>query len=132
MEKTEIFLTTSTAEIFNSITDKPIEGVLIVNSITFDDISNDFPTLLLAFSSSVAINIFSNWLYDRLKNGNGVEARINGQPATVDSTAIEIIISQSKNISVNIKISNLAQDTLPKEITIKQNPNPAVHTDAVQ
>ena len=106
MIQNKISFTTSSEEVFEALSNMAIDGVEVTGTITFDDASLDLPTLIIGFSSGVAINVFSSWLYDLLKMHKGAKPRINGQTVETNAQAINICITNSTNINVKIVQKN--------------------------
>lgn len=102
MAQNEIRFTTSSEEVFEAVSRMSLDGVEVTGSITFDDASLDLPTLIIGFSSGVAVNVFSSWLYDLLKKHAGAKPRINGQTVETSTQAINVFITKSTNINIQI------------------------------
>jgi hypothetical protein len=55
-------------------------------------------TVLVSFGSGVAVNLFSSWLYDKLKSGRVTRIRIDRAEVEVTPEAIARVITESIDI----------------------------------
>jgi hypothetical protein len=92
----KLVVETNCRSIVNSISDLP-EGVSaeIHKASSTRDMSID-PYVIVVFTliSNIAINIFSNWLYELIKNEKEIIIRINRKSLPIDKDEITKIVKE--------------------------------------
>ena len=91
-----IALETTDVEMWKHLQSLHIEGVSISRVIRLSEKTK--LKLIVAFSSGVAINLFSSALYDALKNFPSHEATIDGKQVTGNQVQIGMLINSQVHI----------------------------------
>lgn len=101
-----ITLTTTNKELLAAFNSFQIEGAKYELGFETKDFGFSKKTfkVMIIFSSTVAINLFSTWLYNQLASSNDCETQIENQSISKDTTQITNIIMQ--HVTINNYNSN--------------------------
>lgn len=95
-----LLINTTDKDFLQSLKDKNIEGVqLAVRRFAMDSFDAptfaDMGTIVVSITGTIALNIVSNWIYDRIKNGSQHTITINQQNIT-NIEQLNIVINNTQ------------------------------------
>lgn len=105
MNTTKIIIQTSDISFWSDLKKENIPDLSVVKRMSFCDTADQLPsastisTFVITVSTSVAVKIFSSWLYDRLKKKKPTYTNINNVDITNNHTEVNIVINNIVNES---------------------------------
>lgn len=110
-----ISLNTTNSSLYQELKQQQFEGVRVsvfTTDSTPPEIGGVALKLIVSVSSQVALGLFVNWLYDRLKKKPAEKVTINGQQISGESVQIDQI---NQIIQINVSSSGCAKtESKPK------------------